>query len=93
MTFSTNDLICCALTTIKTFDSTGATEEASATYDTATYTVDGSSRVTTTKKIRAYDPDGTHYVQGILNIHICGDELISNTTNYMFVTQTADITA
>ena len=33
------------------------------------------------------------YVEGTLNIHICGAEVISNTANYMFVTQTADATA
>jgi hypothetical protein len=52
------------------------TEEASAPYDTATFTVDGSSKVTTTKKIRAYASDGTNYAEATLNIHICGDETI-----------------
>jgi hypothetical protein len=76
LSFLTSDATNCPLTTIKTFDSSGSTEEASATYDAATFTVDGSSKVTTTKKIRAYSSDGTSYVEGTLNVHICGDETI-----------------
>jgi len=73
-TFSTSDNTNCALTTIKTFNIDGTTEEASAAFGTATFTVDGSSAGTTTKKIRAYDSSGSHYVEGTLNIHICGAE-------------------
>ena len=75
--FSTSDNTNCALTTIKTFANDGTTEEASAAFGTATFTVDGSSAGTTTKKIRAYDSSGSNYVEGTLNIHICGAESIN----------------
>ena len=84
--FSTSDNTNCALTTIKTFASDGTTEEASAAFGTATFTVDGSSQVTTTKKIRAYDSSGSNYVEGTLNIHICGGEDIQPTSLIIFVT-------
>jgi hypothetical protein len=84
--FATSDSTNCALTTIKTFNIDGTTEEASAPYATATFTVDGSSQVTTTKKIRAYDSSGSNYVEGTLNIHICGGEDITPLGIIMFVT-------
>ena len=84
--FSTSDATNCALTTIKTFNIDGTTEEASAPYATAQFTVDGSDQVTTTKKIRAYDSSGSNYVEGTLNIHMCGAEELRSLVYIMFVT-------